>query len=158
MFIQQNPTIFWGLIASMYIGNVMLLVLNLPMVGVFVRMLKVPAWFLMPAVVAISFVAVYSVNNSSFDILLMAGFGIIGFFLRQTGFPLASVILGLVLGPLVENNLRRAMSISDGDWTYLFASPISITLWILAVVSLFLPYFLSKLTPPDDDETTPEWT
>ncbi|MBW7886221.1 MAG: tripartite tricarboxylate transporter permease [Caldilineaceae bacterium] len=156
LFIEQNPTLFWGLIASMYIGNLMLLVLNLPMVRVFVRMLRVPVWFLMPAVVAISFVAVYSVNNSSFDILLMAGFGVIGFLLRQTGFPLASVILGLVLGPLVENNLRRAMSISDGDWSYLFASPISIALWIMAVVSLFLPYLLSRLAAQDDDET-PQW-
>ncbi len=158
LFIEQNPAVFWGLIASMYIGNVMLLVLNLPMVGVFARMLRVPSWFLMPAVVAISFVAVYSVNNSSFDILLMAAFGVFGFFLKQTGFPLASVILGLVLGPLVENNLRRAMSISDGDWTYLFASPISIILWIAAVLSLFLPYLLGKLRSPDaDTDSTPEW-
>lgn len=159
LFISQNPRIFWALIASMYIGNVMLLLLNLPMVGIFVRMLKVPEWFLMPGVVAISFVAVYSVNNSPFDILLMAGFGLFGFFLRQTGFPLASVILGLVLGPLVENNLRRAMSLSNGDWTYLFASPISITLWIMALASLSLPYFLGKLADrnQDDLEDDPKW-
>jgi putative tricarboxylic transport membrane protein len=144
LFIANNPTVFWGLIASMYIGNILLLILNLPLVGIFVQILKVPGWFLMPAVVAISFVAVYSVNNSPFDILLMATFGLMGYFLYKAGFPLASVILGLVLGPLMENNLRRAMSLSDGDWTYLFASPISIGLWIAAIASLFLPLIIKR--------------
>jgi putative tricarboxylic transport membrane protein len=145
LFIANNPTVFWGLIASMYVGNILLLILNLPLVGIFVRILKVPGWFLMPAVVAVSFVAVYSVNNSPFDILLMAAFGIMGYLLYKTGFPLASVILGLVLGPLVENNLRRAMSLSDGDWTYLFRSPIAIGLWIAAIASLFLPLIIKRV-------------
>lgn len=144
LFIANNPTVFWGLIASMYVGNVLLLILNLPLVGIFVRILKVPGWFLMPAVVAVSFVAVYSVNNSPFDILLMAAFGIMGYLLYKTEFPLASVILGLVLGPLMENNLRRAMSLSDGDWTYLFSSPIAIGLWIAAIASLFLPLIIKR--------------
>lgn len=146
LFIANNPSVFWGLVASMYVGNILLLVLNLPLVGIFVRILKVPQWFLLPAVVAVSFVAVYAVNNSPFDILLMAGFGLLGFLMRKTGFPLASVILGLVLGPLMENNLRRAMSLSDGDWTYLFASPISIGLWIAAVASLFLPLVIKRFS------------
>ena len=146
LFIANNPTVFWSLIASMYVGNVLLLILNLPLVGMFVKILKVPGWFLMPAVVAISFVAVYSVNNSPFDILLMAGFGLMGYLLYKTGFPLASVILGLVLGPLMENNLRRAMSLSDGEWTYLFSSPIAIGLWVAAVASLFLPLLIKQFS------------
>jgi len=147
LFIANNPHIFWGLVASMYVGNVLLLILNLPLVRIFVQILKVPGWLLMPGVVAVSFVAVYSVNNSPFDILLMAAFGLMGYLLHKTGFPLASVILGLVLGPLVENNLRRAMSLSDGDWTYLFSSPISIGLWIAAVASLFLPLIMKQISP-----------
>ncbi len=147
LFIANNPNVFWSLVASMYVGNILLLILNLPLVGIFVRILRVPQWFLLPAVVAVSFVAVYSVNNSPFDILLMAGFGIFGFLLRKTGFPLASVILGLVLGPLMENNLRRAMSLSDGDWTYLFSSPIAIGLWLAAIASLFLPLIMNRISP-----------
>ncbi|MCG3211051.1 MAG: hypothetical protein FOGNACKC_04688 [Anaerolineae bacterium] len=146
LFMAKNPDIFWSLVASMYVGNIFLLILNLPLVGVFVKILKVPGWFLMPAVVAVSFVAVYSVNNSPFDILLMAGFGLLGYMMYKTGFPLASVILGLVLGPLMENNLRRAMSLSDGDWTYLFSSPIAIGLWVAAVASLFLPVVIKRLS------------
>ncbi|MCB9076005.1 MAG: tripartite tricarboxylate transporter permease [Anaerolineaceae bacterium] len=146
LFISNNPHIFWSLIASMYVGNVMLLLLNLPFVGLFVKILKVPSYLLMPGVVAVSFVAVYSVNNSPFDIFLMAGFGLMGYVLHKTGFPLASVILGLVLGPLVENNLRRAMSLSDGDWTYLFSSPIAIGLWIAAIASLFLPLIIKRFS------------
>lgn len=161
LFIHNNPTLFWSLVASMYIGNILLLILNLPLVGMFVRILRVPRWFLMPAVVAISFVAVYAVNNSPFDILLMAGFGVFGFLLRINGFPLASVILGLVLGPLMENNLRRALSISNGDWAVLWSSPISIGLWVLAIASLFLPLILHRVTPagvaaPTDEDANVE--
>ena len=111
LLISMNPTLFWGLIASMYIGNIMLLVLNLPLVGFFVRIQRVPVWFLAPAIAMISFVAVYAVNNSSFDLLLMTGFGLVGYVLRKHDFPLAPIVLGLVLGPLMEKNLRRALSI-----------------------------------------------
>ncbi len=144
LFISQNPDIFWALIASMYIGNLMLLVLNLPLVGMWVRVLSVPHWFLYPAIVAISFVAVYAVNNSPFDILLMAGLGVFGFFLHMFKLPMPPIILGLILGPLMERNLRRALSLSDGDWSYLFSSPITIALWVLAFLSLLLPLFLGR--------------
>ena len=144
LLIQNRPEIFWSLVASMYIGNVMLLVLNLPLVGLFVKVLQVPRWFLIPAVAALSFVAVYAVSNSPFDLLLMTGFGVVGYLMRKTGFPLAPVILGLVLGPLMEQNLRRALSLSSGDWTTLWASPISITIWVLAIASLFLPLLLNR--------------
>lgn len=144
LFISQRPDMFWGLIASMYVGNAMLLVLNLPLVGLWVRLLHVPDWFLYPAVVAISFVAIYAVNNSPYDITLMAILGVLGFLLHMLKLPLPPVILGLILGPLMERNLRRALSLSQGDWSYLFDSWISRGLWILAIVSLCLPLLLGR--------------
>ena len=145
LMFQNHPNVVWGLVASMYIGNVMLLILNLPLVGLFVKILLVPRWILIPLVTALSFIGVYSVNNSPFDILLMSGFGVVGYLMRKMDYPLAPVILGLVLGELMEKNLRRAMSISGGDWSYLFSSPICITLWIMAVISLFAPIIFTKL-------------
>ncbi len=144
LLIQHNPEVFWGLAASMYIGNAFLLLLNLPLVGIFVKVLAVPRWFLLPAVAALSFVAVYAVNQSPFDLLLMAGFGLLGYFLRKLRIPLAPIILGLVLGPLVEKNLRRALALSGGDWGVLFSSPLAISLWAVAALSLLLPVLLSR--------------
>jgi putative tricarboxylic transport membrane protein len=142
---QTHPQVVWGLIASMYVGNAMLLLLNLPLVGLFVRLLSVPQWFLIPAVLAISFIGVYAVNNNPFDLLLMTIFGLIGYLMRKFNFPLAPVLLGLVLGYLMEINLRRALQISNGDWGYLFSSPIAIGLWVLAMVSLFAPAILARI-------------
>jgi putative tricarboxylic transport membrane protein len=101
-----------------------------------VRILLVPRWFLIPAVAAISFVAVYSVNHSAFDLALATGFGVAGWALRRAGIPLAPVILGLVLGPLMEKNLRRSLALSDGDWSVLFSSPLAVALWVLALGAL----------------------
>lgn len=148
---QTHPQVVWGLIASMYVGNVVLLLLNLPLVSIFVRLLAVPRWFLLPAVLAISFIGVYAVNNNPFDLLLMALFGLIGYFMRKLDFPLAPVLLGLVLGYLMEINLRRALTLSNGDLAGLFISPatnqpsyIAIALWLLALVSLLSPWLLSR--------------
>lgn len=143
LLIKEEPDLFWGLAASMYVGNVFLLLLNLPLVGIFVRVLTLPRWFLLPGVAALSFVAVYAVNQSPLDLVLMTGFGVIGYLMRKTGFPLAPVILGLVLGPLMETSLRRAMALSGGDWEILFSSPIAIALWVLAAVSLAVPPLLA---------------
>jgi putative tricarboxylic transport membrane protein len=139
LLIEQRPELFWGLAASMYIGNVILLILNLPLVGLFIRVLRLPRWFLMPAVATIGFVAVYAVNTSAFDLLLVILFGILGWLLRKVGIPLAPIILGVVLGPLMEKNLRRSMALSDGDPAILFSSPIALFLYALAVLSLFMP-------------------
>ena len=146
LLIENNPEIFWGLAASMYLGNVFLIVLNLPLVGLFARILLVPRWVLMPLVATLSFIGVYAVNNNPFDLLLMTGFGFLGFAMRRLGFPLAPVILGLVLGELMEVNLRRAMIYSQGDWGVLFSSPITITLWVLTAVSLIAPVLVRRLT------------
>jgi putative tricarboxylic transport membrane protein len=144
LLIRDEPDLFWGLAASMYVGNFFLLILNLPLVGLFVRALRLPRWFLLPAVAALSFVAVYAVNQSSFDLVLMTGFGVVGYLMRKTGFPLAPVILGLVLGPLMEKSLRRAMALSGGSGAVLFDSPIAMVLWALALASLVGPPLMSR--------------
>lgn len=148
LLLEEQPDLFWGLAASMYVGNAFLLLLNLPLVGFFVRALTVPRWILLPGVAALAFVAVYAVAGSSFDLVLMTLFGAVGYVMRKFGFPLAPVVLGLVLGPLMEKNLRRAMALSGGEWGVLFDSPIAITLWVLALASLAAPLALAKLAPP----------
>ncbi len=152
LLVERSPEVFWGLAASMYVGNVVLLALNLPLVRVFVRVLELPRWFLMPAVASLSFVAVYAVNRSAFDLVLMTAFGVIGLLMRRGGFPPAPVILGLVLGPLMEKNLRRALALSDGDWSVMFSSWLAVGLWMMAAGSLLLPTLLSRIssgaTPP----------
>lgn len=147
LFITRNADLFWGLMASMYIGNVMLLVLNLPLVGLFVRILLIPRWVLVPTVVAIAYVAVYSSTSSPFDLFAMTAFGVLGFFMRKLGYPLAPVVLAVVLGPMMEVNLRRALSLSNGDWGVLYGSPITIALWVMVVASLFLPLVMRRRKP-----------
>ncbi len=108
----------------------------------FVRILEVPRWFLFPAVTALSFVAVYAVNQSAFDLFLMTIFGVLGYGLRKIEVPLAPIILGLVLGPLMERNVRRALLLSDGEWSVLFSSPIAVTFLALTFASLTAPALL----------------
>lgn len=134
----------------------MLLAMNVPMVGLFVRVLLVPPRILMPIVAMVSFVGIYGISGSSFDLLVMIAFGLIGWILRKLDVPLVPVILGVLLGNLMEANLRRAMTISDGDWTALFASPLSIGLWLIAIVGFVLPIVLGpvlrrRLIPRKDD-------
>jgi putative tricarboxylic transport membrane protein len=147
LFIARNPDLFWGLVASMYIGNVMLLILNLPLVGLFVRILLVPRWILVPGVVAIAYVAVYSATSSSFDLFAMTAFGVLGYAMRKMNYPVAPIVLAVVLGPMMEVNLRRALSLSDGDWSTLYGSPLTLALWGLVVVSLLLPLVLRRRKP-----------
>jgi len=146
LFIQQQPDLFWGLIASMYIGNVMLLVLNLPLVGLFIRVLLVPNWILVPSVAVIGYVAVYSVNSSVFDLMVMTVLGVLGYLMRKMNIPVAPVILALVLGPMMETNLRRALSLAQGDATTLFSTPITIVLWLMVAASIIIP-LVTRRTP-----------
>ncbi|HSG47017.1 MAG TPA: tripartite tricarboxylate transporter permease [Longimicrobiales bacterium] len=145
LLMERSPDLFWGLVASMYVGNLFLLLLNLPLVGLFVRVLRLPRWALMPGVAALSFVAVYAVNQSSFDLVLMTGFGVLGYGMRRGGFPLAPVILGLVLGPLMERNLRRALALSGGDWGVMFSSRLAVAFWAAAGLALLLPWLSRRV-------------
>jgi putative tricarboxylic transport membrane protein len=164
LFISQQPDLFWGLVASMYIGNVMLLILNLPLVGLFIRILLIPRWVLVPGVAVIGYVAVYSVNSSVFDLMVMTALGVLGYLMRKMNFPVAPVILALVLGPMMETNLRRALSLAQGDWQVLFGSGITLVLWAMVAGSILLP-ILTKRTPvaamgpstesAEDEETPP---
>jgi TctA family transporter len=121
----QKPDLFWGLIASMWVGNLMLLVLNLPLIGLWVSLLKVPYRFLFPAIMVFSCIGIYSVNNSPMDVYLTAFFAVIGFVWLRLEMPPAPLLLGFVLGPLMEENLRRALLISRGDPTVFVTRPIS---------------------------------
>jgi len=141
MFTEQ-PDIVWGLIAALLIANVILLIMNLPLVGLFTRMLTIPLWFLVPAIAAVSAVGVYAVHSTTFDLLLMVGLGVFGYILRKMHFPMSPLILGFVLGEMLEQNLRRALSISNGEFGILWSSSIAQTLLVLAVAVLALPPLL----------------
>ena len=138
----DRPDVVWGLIASLLIANVVLLVMNVPMVKIFVKVLQLPPMVLMPGVTMVSFVGIYSLTGSYFDLLLMVGFGVAGYLLRKLEVPLVPIILGVLLGNAMEDSLRRAMVLSGGDWTYLFSSPIAVGLWIAGIAGFVLPFFL----------------
>ena len=140
----ERPELVWGLIASLFIANVVLLLMNVPMVKIFVKILLVPPWILLPGVTMISFVGIYSLSGSYFDLLLMIGFGALGYVLRKLDIPTVPVILGILLGGHMEDRLRQAMVISDGDLMYLVSSPITIGLWIAAIAGFIAPMFLRK--------------
>jgi putative tricarboxylic transport membrane protein len=141
---QQNPDVVWGLIAALFIGNFMLLLMNIPMVSLFVRVLLIPPKYLMPAVAMISFVGIYGISGSTFDLMVMVIFGVLGWVLRKLDVPLVPVILGVLLGDQMEKNLRRAMTISDGDWTALFHSPLAIGLWAFAILGFVAPILFGR--------------
>ncbi len=138
----DRPEVVWGLMASLLIANVVLLVMNVPMVKIFVKILSVPPMVLLPGVTMVSFVGIYSLTGSYFDLLMMVGFGAAGYALRKLGVPLVPIILGILLGNYMEDALRRAMVLSNGDWTYLFSSPIAIGLWVAAILGFIAPVFL----------------
>ncbi|TWH64821.1 TctA family transporter [Azomonas agilis] len=142
----ERPDLFWGVIVSMWIGNILLLLLNLPLVGIWVRLLSIPYRILYPAILLFCCIGVFSVNNSLFDVLLAVGFGLLGYLFIKLRCEPAPLLLGFVLGPLMEENLRRAMLLSRGDPTVFFTRPISASLLIFAVLLLALlalPHFRS---------------
>ncbi len=142
----ERPELFWGLIVSMWVGNVLLLLLNLPLIGVWVRLLSVPYHMLYPAILLFCCIGVFSVNNSLFDVFLAVGFGLLGYLFIKLRCEPAPLLLGFVLGPLMEENLRRAMLLSRGDATVFVTRPLSLTLLLLAVglvLVMLLPTFRS---------------
>lgn len=157
LLFAEQPQIVWGLIASLLIANIVLLIMNVPMVKIFVRILSVPSWILLPGVTMIAFVGIYSLTGSSFDMLMMVAFGVLGYICRKLDIPTVPIILGILLGNAMEDNLRRAMVLSNGDWQYLVSSPISIGLWIAAILGFVAPLFLRRvLKKPQRLELTDE--
>lgn len=150
LLFQKNPDVVWGLIAALFIANIILLLLNLPMVKMFVKVLQMPLKYLMPGVVMICFVGIYGLTGSVFELELMIIFGILGFILRKLNVPLVPVIMGVLLGNLMEDNLRRALAISDGDWSILFSSPLAIGLWGFAFVGFILPMLFGRFLRPKE--------
>jgi putative tricarboxylic transport membrane protein len=132
----QRPELFWGLVASMWIGNLMLLLLNLPLIGLWTSLLRVPYRLLFPAIMVFSVLGVYSVNNSSFDVYLAAVFGVLGFVWMRLGCSPAPMLLGFVLGPMLEENLRRALVVSRGDPSVFVTRPISLVFVVVTVLIL----------------------
>ena len=134
----SNPELFWGLIASMWIGNAMLIILNLPLIGLWIKLLTVPYRWLFPAIVLFCAIGVYSTNNNTWDVWMVGWFGIIGYIFIKLGMEPAPLLLGFILGPMMEENLRRALLLSRGDWSVLVTRPLSATLLGLAVVLLII--------------------
>ena len=146
LFIGEHPDIFWGLIASMYIGNIILILLNLPLVGLFVNLLRVPFGILCPLVILISLVGTYSVNNSIFDLGVLTTFGVVGYIIRKLDFDIAPGILALVIGPTMELSFRQSLMRSGGTFAIFFHSPIALIL-IVASVLLFCWNIYRALRP-----------
>jgi putative tricarboxylic transport membrane protein len=146
LLIQQQPQLFWGFIASMYVGNVVLLILNLPLVGIFVNLLRVPYPYLYPAILVCSIIGVYAVNGSVVDVWIMLWMGLLGWVLRKLDFETAPIVLGVVLAPMIELSLRQSLAMSDGRYSIFLDRPIAATLLFagVAIVLLNLGAFLRR--------------
>jgi TctA family transporter len=134
----SNPELFWGLIASMWLGNLMLVILNLPLIGIWIKLLTVPYRWLFPAIVLFCAIGVYSTNNNTFDIWMVGAFGVIGYTFIKLGMEPAPLLLGFILGPMMEENLRRALLLSRGDWSVFVTRGLSASLLAAAAVLLII--------------------
>lgn len=144
---SSNPELFWGLIASMWIGNLLLVILNLPMIGIWIRLLTVPYRFLFPAILTFCCIGLYTLNNNNFDVYMAVIFGFIGYLFYKLDCEPAPLLLGFILGPMMEENLRRALLLSRGDWTTFMSRPLSAGLLIAAalmIVVVMLPSIKNK--------------
>lgn len=139
MLFTQQSGLVWTLIASLYIGNLILLLLNLPLVGIWVRLLSIPAPLLYAGIIVISTVGVYGAGNSLFDVGLLYAFGALGYAMRRFGFPVAPLVVGLILGPMMEQSMRQALTISQGQWSAFITRPLSGTLIAIALLLLAAP-------------------
>jgi putative tricarboxylic transport membrane protein len=145
MFMKTRPDVFWGVIASVYIGNIMLLVLNLPLIGLFTKIAFVPSTVLTPIVIFFCLTGAYLTNNNTLDIILMLVFGVFSFLFRRYGFPPAPFILGFILGPMLETALRQSLIGSKGSFALFFTRPISCSLLIVAMLIWVIPFFMKRL-------------
>ncbi|HRK19542.1 MAG TPA: tripartite tricarboxylate transporter permease, partial [Hyphomicrobiaceae bacterium] len=133
-FLADKPTLFWAMVASMWIGNLMLVILNLPLIGIWVRLLRVPYAYLFPIILIFCCIGVYSINYRLFDVVMMAGFGLLGYFLKRAGCEPAPMVLGFVLGPMLEEQFRRTMLLADGDFSVFLRRPLATVLLLVALV------------------------
>jgi putative tricarboxylic transport membrane protein len=151
----SNPELFWGLIASMWVGNLMLIVLNLPLIGIWIKLLTVPYRFLYPAILCFCCIGLYTLNNNNFDVFMAAAFGVMGVVFYKLGCEPAPLLLGFILGPMMEENLRRALLLSRGDWSTFLERPLSAGLLlasVLMIVVVSLPSIRSKREEAFKDE------
>jgi putative tricarboxylic transport membrane protein len=142
LLFSDHPQLAWGVIASMFVGNLMLLIMNMPLVRVFAKVIETPTKYLIPLIIVFSVFGVYAVQYSVFDLMLIMGFGLAGYFLNKNDFPIAPLVLGLILGPMMENNMRRALTISNGDWGIFLQKPISLVFLIVGLLWLTIPLLL----------------
>jgi len=145
LLFKEHPDVVWGLIDSMYVGNVMLLVLNLPLIGLFVRLLYIPRGMLYPLILAISVIGIYSINGNMVDLYLMLFFGLAGYLFGKAEIPVAPLVLAMVLGDLIEQSFRQAMTLSDGRLAIFVSSRIAVTLVVLTVISILWPFISSRI-------------
>ncbi|SDM98159.1 putative tricarboxylic transport membrane protein [Fictibacillus solisalsi] len=142
LLFQDHPDVAWGLIASMFIGNLMLLILNMPLVKIFAKIIDTPSKYLLPMIIAISVFGVYAVQVNTFDLFLLITCGLVGYFLASNDFPLAPLVLGLVLGPMIENNMRRALTSSNGDFLVFVQKPVSLVFLVIAILWILIPVLM----------------
>ena len=142
LLIREQPDIFWGLIASFWVGNVILVILNVPLIGLWVRLLTIPKPWLYAGILLFATLGTIGANPSVFELGMLLAFGLMGYVMRVLGYPIAPVVVGLILGPLAEQQLRRALMISQGDWSVLVTSPIAAVLLGIAALALIVPLIL----------------
>jgi putative tricarboxylic transport membrane protein len=146
----SNPELFWGLIASMWVGNLMLIILNLPLIGIWIKLLTVPYRFLFPAILSFCCIGLYTLNNNNFDVFMGAAFGLVGYLFYKLGCEPAPLLLGFILGPMMEENLRRALLLSRGDWSTFATRPLSASL-LLAALALIVIVLLPSIQKRRDE-------
>jgi len=147
LLIRDHPELFWGLVASMYVGNVILLILNLPLISLWVQVLKVPYGILYPLILLFCLIGSYSLNNQIGDVIIMWIFGLLGLVMKKLRFEAAPLVLALVLGPMLEDNLRQALIISGGRFEVFFTRPLSAAFLVVSLVTLLFPLWKRRPAP-----------
>ena len=142
--ISEHPEVFWGLVASMYLGNILLLIINLPLIGLWVKVLKIPQWLLLPLILLFCIIGAYAINNSLFDVGVMMLFGIIGYLMNKFGYEAAPLALAFVLGPIFEKSMRQSLRLSGGDFSIFITRPLSAVLLVMAGLVLLSYFFFKK--------------
>jgi putative tricarboxylic transport membrane protein len=145
LLFEKHPAMVWGVIASMFVGNMMLLVLNMPLVKIFAKLVEIPAKYLLPLILAICIFGIYAVQGNLFNLIVLMFFGIVGYLLVGNDFPAAPLVLGRILGPMLENNFRRALTGSNGDYSIFLSRPVSALLLTAAILWILVPIVLKHL-------------